>query len=104
MSFSDRRDFYESAMVDGNLELDYLSSKLPKMSLSTVEYHTVDIVTQYRPDLISLKYYGNYHFGWLIAEHNEFLDPIMDFYSPRVVKIPSLTEYYQFYNRNSRKV
>ena len=104
MSFTTRRDFYDVVTVDGIKELDYLTSRLNVMELDTVEYHIVDTVTEYRPDLISLRYFGNYDLGWLIAEHNGFLDTVNEFYCPRVVRIPSLTQYNQYYNRNTRKV
>lgn len=97
-----RKFFFKEVDVDGNRELDYLTNKLPKLDVDTVEFYRIDNVTAYRPDLISLKYYGNYDLAWLICEHNDIMDPIMDFHPGRVIKIPSITEYYQFYNRNTR--
>lgn len=102
MSLIERKDFYVREMVDGNAELDYLTSSLNDMQLSTVESYRISNATAYRPDLISSIYYQNYNLGWLIAYHNNILDPITEFYMGRVIDIPSLTEYYQFYNRNSR--
>lgn len=99
-----RKYFFDEAEVDNNRELDLLTNRLPPMKLSTMEFYRVDNATAYRPDLISLKYYGNYDLGWLICEQNDILDPLTEFYPGRVVKIPSITEYYQYYNRNTRGV
>lgn len=103
MSITVRKYFYEEATVDGNKELDYLTSTLLDIDLRTQEFYTVDATTENRPDLISLMYYGNYDLGWLLCVHNKFQDPLTDFYVGRRVAIPSLTEYYQYYNRNTRK-
>lgn len=104
MSMTERKYFYDEVTIDKNVELDYLTTRLKDLDLETVDLFTVDNVTEFRPDLISLKCYGTYHLGWLIAEHNGFMDPVNDFYSGRSIKIPGITDYYQFYNRNSRKV
>lgn len=102
MAITLRKYYYDEVTVDGNKELDYLTSRLNGMSLETRDFHRIDAVTEDRPDLISLKYYGNYHLGWLIAEHNNILDPVEGFKINTVLRIPSLDEYYQYYNRNTR--
>lgn len=102
MSMTTREFYYDVATVNGNKELDYLTSRLNKNTLNTREFFTVDAVTENRLDLISLKYYGNYDLGWLIVEHNNILDPIEGIRIGMVLKIPALDEYYQFYNRNTR--
>lgn len=103
MTITTRKFFYKEESVNGNKELDYLTSTLDGMLLNTQEFYVVDAATENRPDLISLRFYGNYDLGWLLCEHNNFQDPLTDFYVGRRVKIPSLTEYYQYYNRNTRK-
>ncbi len=102
MSFTERRHFYREERLDKNVELDYLSSTLNGMRLSTVETYRITAVTAHRPDILSFMYYGTYHLGWLLAHHNDFLDPISDFSEGTLLRIPSLTEYYQYYNRNTR--
>jgi hypothetical protein len=99
-----RKYFYDEVTVNGSKELDYLTTRLNTMELNSATFYRVDIVTEKRPDLISMKFYGTYHLGWLIAEHNNLQDPIEDLVMGLVIKIPSITEYYQYYNRNSRKV
>lgn len=102
MTMVTRRYFYESADVDGDKELDYLTSSLNPMSLPTSTYHTVNAATQYRPDLISMLFYNTYDLGWLIADHNNMTDPIEDLTIGRVIKIPAVDDYYRYYNRNTR--
>lgn len=102
MSISERAFFFQTAVVDGNTELDYLTSQLNDMTLQPADFYRIDEVTAHRPDLISFRFYGNYNFGWLIAEFNGLLDPVADLYRGRVIKIPALDEYYQFYNRATR--
>lgn len=102
MSILIRKYFYTEATVDGDKELDYLTSTLDVSELSVQEFYTVDASTENRIDLISLKYYGTYHLGWLLSEYNNILDPIEGYPIGKVVRIPSLDEYYQFYNRNTR--
>lgn len=99
-----RELFYEIEQVNGNSELDFLASELKNMDFDTIDFFRVTGATQYRPDLISLKYFGTYHLGWLLARYNEFLDPIQDFEIGVLIKIPNLREYYQFYSRNARTV
>lgn len=102
MSIENRKYFYAAVTVDGDTELDYLSKTRVPMNLSTVVFHRVSSNTENRLDLISLKYYGNYNLGWLIAEHNDILDPLETIVIGVVLKIPALDEYYQYYNRYTR--
>lgn len=104
MSMTIRKYFFDEVEVNGNKEIDYLSTRLTGMSLSTVDTHRVSAVTAGRLDLISVIFYGTYDLGWLICEHNQLKDPVGDVFVGRVLKIPSITEYYQYYNRNTRKV
>ena len=103
MSIQTSKYMYNVQNVDGNFELDYLDSPLPNVDLPTETTIRLTVVMQYRPDLVSLKAFGNYNMGWLIALHNDFLDPIYDFEIGREVKIPNLDSYYRYYNANSRR-
>lgn len=85
-----------------NQELDFINTELIDMELSTVDLFRIGDAFEFRPDLISQKFFGNYNFGWLIARHNEFLDMTFDFYTGREIEIPDLNEYFRFYNRFSR--
>lgn len=104
MSITERQFFFQITEESGNRELDYLKTSIYGMELDTSAFHRVDNVTERRIDLISFKYFGTYDLGWLIALHNEILDPVEEIIAGKVIKIPSITEFYQYYNRFSRKV
>ncbi|MDA3807081.1 MAG: hypothetical protein PF440_04125 [Thiomicrorhabdus sp.] len=104
MGMEERKSFFETVSVGGNLELDYLTSAISEMGLITVDVYTVTNATANRPDIISNLYYGSYDFGWLLHSHNNIMNPIEDYYTGREIKIPSLDDYYRFYNRNSVQV
>lgn len=103
MALWERQFYYKTSKTDlETTELDYLSSNLHKLNLETVEYFIVDAATENRPDLISLKFYGSYHFGWLIGIHNNIEDLTLGFPIGTRVGLPSIDEYYRFHNRNTR--
>lgn len=102
MSMKERKWFFEEATVNGNIELDYLNPNYIEMDLETATTFVIPKVFENRPDLISLRFYGNYHLGWLIAHHNNFLDPIFDFSFGKEIDIPDLDEYFRFYKAYAR--
>lgn len=103
MAIWERQFFYNHLDTDvGTREMDYLDTNLNKIELETVDYFTVDAATENRPDLISLKFYGSYHFGWLLGIHNDIEDLTSGFPIGRRIALPSVDEYYRFYNRNTR--
>lgn len=100
---TERGRLFKEATVNGNIELDYLDALTKELvqveQLTTTDTIRVTEAIKYRPDLLSLKYYGTYHLGWLIALHNNFLDPVFDFEVGTLVRIPSLEQYQSFYTR-----
>lgn len=104
MALWEREFYYNVEKVgDESKELDYLTSNLHKLKMDTVEFFMVDAVTENRPDLISLKFYGNYNFGWLIGIHNDIENLVTGFPIGTKIAIPPLDSYYRFHNRNTRK-
>ena len=93
--------FYREIEMKDHFELDYLDTKLVDIDLDTIDVFTVVSPYEYRPDLISKKVYGDYHYGWLIALHNDFLDPVAELTVGKRIKIPDLTQYFKFYNQNT---
>lgn len=102
----DNRTFFYKRIQDQNeiIELDLLKSSLHKMKLETVDNIRLTAVYENRPDLLSLKYFGSYNYGWLISMHNDIQDPFSEYHIGRMVKIPSLNDFYKFYNRNKFKI
>ncbi|WGH49695.1 hypothetical protein [Alishewanella phage vB_AspM_Slickus01] len=104
MSDQNRKRLFDIISIDNNTELDYLGSNLSNMNLTTIENITVNAVFEHRPDLISFEYYGDFNYGWLVAHHNDIIDPNTEFTLGRTIAIPSLDEYFRFvsdYSRNS---
>jgi len=104
MSLVQRKYFYAETMVNGNKELDFIKTPINEMDLSRVGTYLVTAPTEGRPDLISNVVFGNYDFGWLLSLYNEILDPFTEYYIGREILIPSLDDYYRFYNRYARRV
>lgn len=93
--------FYPEKEIDQHIELDYLNSELTKIYLRTSQTFVISSPFEYRPDLISFRMFGSYHYGWLIAMHNDFLDPVFEFTKGKEIDIPDIDQYFRFYNRNS---
>ena len=102
MALWERQFYFKEATTENTKELDYLTGNFNKMRLETVDHFVVDAATENRPDLISLKFFGNYHFGWLIGMHNDIENLVTGFPIGRKIKLPSIDEYYRFNNRNAR--
>jgi hypothetical protein len=101
MSMDDRKSFYRKRVSgNGDIEVDYINTNINKMNLRTVSKFRITAAFVDRPDLISQQAYGSYNFGWLISLHNKMMNPFEDYYIGRVIDIPSLDDYYKFYNRN----
>lgn len=58
----------------------------PRGELDT--FYVIDNATQYRPDLISLKFYGTTKLWWVIAKTNNIQHPIKDLKAGTTIRIP----------------
>jgi hypothetical protein len=103
MASMSRLKMFEKIQIDGNDELDYLDSSLDDMSLSSIDTFVISDPYIERPDLVSYRFYRNHNYGWLIAWHNDMLDPIGDMSFGKRINIPSIEEYYRYINRNRRR-
>lgn len=104
MANSEKRKYlFKMRKCLGNYELDYLDSPLIKKRFTTTQKYRIDGVFENRPDLISLRFSGSYHYGWLIALHNDIMDPFEEFYQGRVIDIPDFDEYFDFFNENAER-
>lgn len=102
MSVLSKRFLYARTSETGNVELDYLNTNINRMELETSDKTRLTAAFEGRPDLLSYKFYGNWNLGWLIAYHNDMLDPVEEMTIGKVVNIPSLDSYYRFANRNKK--
>jgi len=51
--------------------------------------YEVELGTQFRPDLISYKFYGEPTYWWIIVLHNHLKDPLFDLTTGTVLRIPA---------------
>ena len=93
--------FYKEVELGEYIELDYLDTNIVKMDLTTEDVFTVTAPYEYRPDLISMKVFGEYHYGWLIALHNDLLDPVFELTVGKRLNIPDMDEYFDFFSENT---
>jgi len=99
MSMDNRNLLFKIVENNGNTIFDYLDTEIQNMDLTTTKVVRITAMYESRPDLLSFHSYNNWNLGWLIAYHNDMLDPQSEMTVGRLVKIPSLEEYYQFMNR-----
>lgn len=97
----DRKYLYRRERVDGVLELDYLQTRLVYKDFDISNEITVTDATAYRPDLVSRLAYGSPHYGWLLMDHNDILDPYEQLTTGTVLEVPDISGYFDFYNENS---
>lgn len=103
MSLKERKYLYAKEEVDGAVELDFLNKNFTDIDLSNATTFRIPKALEYRPDLLSQKFFGNFHLGWLLALHNNFLDPIYDFKEGVKIDIPNYDEYFRYYKRRARR-
>lgn len=96
-----RKYLYKRDEVDGVEELDYLQTSLVYQDFPVEEEIIVTDSIAYRPDLISKRAYGSFHYGWLIMDHNDILDPYEQLVTGTVLEIPRMEDYFTFFNENS---
>lgn len=100
---SNRTNLYQSVLVDTNKEKDLLESSVPDMELEIIDMFTVPQWCEGRIDMISYIHYRTTSLWWLIALANDIMNPIEDIKTGDVLKIPSIQDYYRFYNRYAYK-
>lgn len=103
MTIKERKFLYDEVQLGENFELDWASQVFVDVDLQTIDTFRIPAVMEYRPDLISFKFYGNFHMGWLISLHNNFLDPIFDYKFGTLINIPDMEEYFRYYKNNARR-
>lgn len=93
--------FYKEVELDEHKELDYLDTEIVNINLETADVFVVTAPFEYRPDLISLKLFGDYHYGWLLSLHNDVLDPVKYYTVGRRIDVPNIDEYFRYFNENT---
>lgn len=92
---ANRYEFYEDAIdIYFNTQTKGLAKdhEFYKNFLSSdMVYYTIPIHMQYRPDLIAYKFYKDSSLDWVLTFVNQFDNSPEDYYTDRVILIPSLT-------------
>jgi len=95
-----RLKFYNTTVVDGTTELDFLDHSLSSFELKyDPSYYMMEDVDSIRPDLISYKMYGSVEYWWIILLINNIEDPMTELTTGTVIKIPNILDIYEFNKR-----
>jgi hypothetical protein len=97
-----RLTLFKKELVNGNLEVDYLSNKVINFDTFPTQERVFIVRSDVlgRIDLISYEVYRTVDLWWLIALRNDIIDPVDGLYLGQKLYIPSLLDYYDFYNKN----
>ncbi len=96
----DRTKFFNTAIVNGIKELDFLYNTLSSFTLDHVPgRYRVTASGVGRPDLISYINYDTPKYWWIICVVNLIDNPLEDIEEGDILKIPSLLDIHQFFRR-----
>lgn len=98
-----RKYLFGKTTVDGNNELDYLDTRLHNFNPEQTTIFKVPAFMVGRPDIISFAVYEKPNYYWLIMWANDIVDPFEDIKAGDDLIIPSLLDYYDFFNDNARR-
>lgn len=102
MSAEQRKDLYQTILVNNNKELDYLDSLVNEFNTTNTVIYVVPSWAENRLDIISFIHYRTTRLWWLIAQFNDNLDPIEGVLTGTELVIPMVSDYYTFYNSKSK--
>ena len=96
----DRTKFFQTTIVDGVKEVDFLWNTISSFrETHTPSYYRVDSHDVSQPDLISKKMYDTERFWWIICSLNQIENPLEDIVEGTILKIPSIYDIYDFYQK-----
>lgn len=98
-----RKFLYEKKTEKGNQELDYLDTNIHNLNLEQATTFRVPAFMVGRPDIISYAVYESPYYYWLIMYANDIIDPFEEIQENDVLIVPSLLDYYNFFNDNARR-
>lgn len=88
-----RYEFFETVWNDDiqHNQKGILPNEALKDKILTYDYilYTIPLAEQFRPDLITGKFYGDGKLYWILVYANDIDDSPAGFYSTRVIKIPN---------------
>ncbi len=90
MAIYSKQSPYAKSVITG----DYLNIMTPRAVVKDPTDESYMITSEYnmRPDLLAYKLYGNSRYWWLFSARNKdtLIDPIQDFKTGTVIRIPKL--------------
>lgn len=93
-----RTDFFKKVKIGENTEADFLTNSLRNFQLKRPYIpYVITEVDENRPDLVSYKFYNTVIYWWLICVVNNIEDPITEFTTGRLIKIPHILDIADFY-------
>lgn len=106
MSRWNRSNFFAKDLINGRLELDLISNHFNELFKIKRELSYYTIITDdiQRPDLISIKNYGDNSFWWIIGKVNNIDDWWNDISSGDVLKIPNKLDIDDFYLEVKKRI
>ena len=103
MSVTNIKNFFNKERSENTIEMDFLNSELPFIEFEETEQVRIKQYNEFRADLISYEAYDTTELWWLILIANNIIDPFEELYEGRIIDIPSLSEYYKFYNKYAKR-
>ena len=96
-------DLYTKVTVNNNVEFDWLTSNLENW-IATINptLYQVGQGDLGRLDIVSSNAYGSPYFWRPIAYVNNIISPNDDMFIGQQLVIPTLTDWYNFYNANAK--
>ena len=94
-----RINFMDIVDVEGKSEIDMVSNKFNDLEIKEpMFFYTIKSDDLKRPDLISIKFYGQQNYWWIIAKFNNIEDCFNDLYEGQILTIPSKNDIQRFYS------
>ena len=97
-----RTKFYNTTIVNSIKEVDFLDNALSLFEINhTPSYYRMKGEDLGQPDLLSYKLYGTEQYWWIVCLVNDIQNPFSDFEEGQILKIPSILDIHDFYQRYS---
>lgn len=85
-----RDRFLTTNIIDGLAEKDLASCDISKLLIKRPLYsYRLNSVDIGRPDLVSLKIYGDIQYWWIILKYNAICDPFNEMYLTQTLYAPN---------------
>lgn len=88
-----RTNFYKIQTINGIIENDLVTNKFDSFIITRpVKYYTLSRADIQRPDLLSLKIYGDLQYWWILLKVNNIDDVWNDMTPEKIIIVPDLED------------